>query len=48
MRDVKFVPEIVLIIACLVVGAGLITLEAITPGLGLPGVTGATLLAVGT
>ena len=41
-------PEIVLIIACLAVGAGLITLEAITPGLGLPGVTGATLLAVGT
>ena len=41
-------PDIVLIIACLVVGAGLITLEAITPGLGLPGLSGAVLLAVGT
>ena len=41
-------PEIVIIIACLAVGAGLIALEAITPGLGLPGLTGASLLAVGT
>ncbi|MBR5258099.1 MAG: hypothetical protein IKV51_04060 [Clostridia bacterium] len=41
-------PEIVVIIACLLIGAGLITLEAITPGLGLPGVSGAALLAVGT
>ncbi|MCR4621230.1 MAG: hypothetical protein K5663_04040 [Clostridiales bacterium] len=41
-------PEILVIIACLALGAGLIVLEALTPGLSLPGLAGAALLGVGT
>ena len=36
------------IIVCLILGAGLIVVEALTPGMGLPGLTGALLLGLGT
>lgn len=37
----------VLIIACFVIGIGLVVIEALTPGLGLPGISGTVLLAAG-
>ena len=36
------------IIVCLIFGAGLITLEALTPGMGLPGAAGVVFTAIGT
>ncbi|MBQ4452669.1 MAG: hypothetical protein II912_09915 [Clostridia bacterium] len=36
------------IIACLILGAGLIVVEALTPGMGLPGLMGTLLLGLGT
>ena len=36
------------IIVCLVFGAAMLTLEALTPGMGLPGIAGVIFMAVGT
>ena len=36
------------IIVCLILGSGMLALEALTPGMGLPGIAGVAFMAVGT